>query len=182
MRTLLPAVGGKRGLGAEAATCPGAEALGGLRQVLVREFGELREEPSTALATGSSAASVARRTSLAASATEKCASRANAALEGQTGAPLFDRLPRIGFVAAEWIAKQGFVAAGLGVTLVPALAAASVRADIALVALHPDDVPGRAVHAATARGLSPSPAVGVFLGLLDGAVAGLLAGLEAGTG
>lgn len=90
--------------------------------------------------------------------------------------------PRIGFVAAEWIAKQGFVAAGLGVTLVPALAAASVRADIALVALHPDDVPGRAVYAATARGLSPSPAVGVFLGLLDEAVAGLLAGLEAGTG
>lgn len=85
--------------------------------------------------------------------------------------------PRIGFVAAEWIAKQGFVAAGLGVTLVPALAAASVRADIALVALDPEDVPGRAVHAATARGLSPSPAVGAFLGLLDEAVAGLLADL-----
>ncbi|MDJ0345054.1 LysR substrate-binding domain-containing protein [Streptomyces sp. H10-C2] len=85
--------------------------------------------------------------------------------------------PRIGFIAAEWIAKQGFVAAGLGVTLIPELAAASVRPDITLVALHPDDVKGRAVYAATARGLSPSPAVGAFLGLLGEAVAGLLGGL-----
>lgn len=53
--------------------------------------------------------------------------------------------PRIGFVTGEWIAKQGLVAAGLGVTLIPALAADAVRADIALVSVHPDDVPVRTV-------------------------------------
>ncbi|MCB5180936.1 LysR family transcriptional regulator [Streptomyces antimicrobicus] len=74
--------------------------------------------------------------------------------------------PRPGFVVAEWIAKQGFVAAGLGVTLVPALAACAARPDLALVALHPDDAPWRAVYAATPRGPAPTPAVAAFLALL----------------
>ncbi|NUP37407.1 MAG: LysR family transcriptional regulator, partial [Streptomyces sp.] len=39
--------------------------------------------------------------------------------------------PRVTHVVGEWTAKQGYVAAGLGVTLVPALAAESVRPDIA---------------------------------------------------
>ncbi|TDQ54215.1 LysR family transcriptional regulator [Actinorugispora endophytica] len=74
--------------------------------------------------------------------------------------------PRIRFVVAEWIAKQGFVAAGLGVTLVPALAAGVARPDLAVVPLHPDDVPPRAVYAATARGITPSPAAAAFLAAL----------------
>ncbi|MFE9629448.1 LysR family transcriptional regulator [Streptomyces sp. NPDC006463] len=81
--------------------------------------------------------------------------------------------PRTGFVAADWIAKQGFVAAGLGVTLIPALAASSVRADLALVPLHPDDTPRRQVYAATARGSAPSPAALAFLALLKEAARGL---------
>lgn len=74
--------------------------------------------------------------------------------------------PRIGFVVREWIAKQGFVAAGLGVTLIPSLAADAVRPDIALVSLHADDVPVREVFAATARGLSHSVATKAFLDVL----------------
>lgn len=81
--------------------------------------------------------------------------------------------PRTGFVAADWIAKQGFVAAGLGVTLIPALAASSARPDLALVPLHPDDTPRRQVYAATARGGVPSPAALAFLALLKEAAHGL---------
>ncbi|MCX5195617.1 LysR family transcriptional regulator [Streptomyces sp. NBC_00249] len=71
--------------------------------------------------------------------------------------------PRMGFVAADWIAKQGFVAAGLGITLVPALATSSARPDITLIALHPEDAPRRRVYAATPPGISPSHAVTAFL-------------------
>ncbi|GAA3103636.1 LysR family transcriptional regulator [Streptomyces rectiviolaceus] len=71
--------------------------------------------------------------------------------------------PRIAHVVAEWTAKQGYVAAGLGVTLVPALAAESVRPDITLVPVRDEDAPPRAVYAATARGRVPPPAVGPFL-------------------
>lgn len=71
--------------------------------------------------------------------------------------------PRTTLVVRDWIAKQGFVAAGLGVTLLPALAADSVRADIVLVPVHPDDVPHRAVYAATPHGRADSPAVAAFL-------------------
>lgn len=81
--------------------------------------------------------------------------------------------PRVAHVAAEWIAKQGYVAAGLGVALIPALAAESVRPDIALVAVHEADAPARAVYAATLRGRSLSPAAGAFLGALREAVGGL---------
>jgi DNA-binding transcriptional LysR family regulator len=44
-----------------------------------------------------------------------------------------DWRPRVDLVAKEWTAKLGLVAAGLGVTLVPGLAAAAVRPDVALV-------------------------------------------------
>jgi DNA-binding transcriptional LysR family regulator len=71
--------------------------------------------------------------------------------------------PRIAHVVAEWTAKQGYVAAGLGVALVPALAAESVRADIALVPVRDGDVPPRTVYAATARGRALPPAVEPFL-------------------
>ncbi|MEU3499419.1 LysR family transcriptional regulator [Streptomyces hundungensis] len=74
--------------------------------------------------------------------------------------------PRTAYVVQDWIAKQGFVAAGLGVTLLPALAADSVRADITLAGVHPEDVPRRAVYAATPRGLTHSPATSAFLAQL----------------
>lgn len=81
--------------------------------------------------------------------------------------------PRMGFLAADWIAKQGFVAAGLGVTLVPELAASSARSDIALVPLRPGDSPRREVYAATPRGLAHSPATTAFLTLLRSVAAEL---------
>ncbi|MER5488232.1 LysR substrate-binding domain-containing protein [Streptomyces sp. NPDC002812] len=83
--------------------------------------------------------------------------------------------PRMGFLAADWIAKQGFVAAGLGVTLVPELAASSARADIALVPLRAEDSPRREVYAATPRGSAPSPATTAFLALLRSVAAELTA-------
>ncbi|MFF7436710.1 LysR substrate-binding domain-containing protein [Streptomyces sp. NPDC008122] len=73
--------------------------------------------------------------------------------------------PRTGLLALDWIAKLGAVAAGLGVTLVPALAAASVRPDVALVTIHPDDVPYRAICAATPP--VPTVAATAFLALLQ---------------
>ncbi|WUV35934.1 LysR substrate-binding domain-containing protein [Streptomyces sp. NBC_01483] len=74
--------------------------------------------------------------------------------------------PRVAHVVAEWTAKQGYVAAGLGVTLVPALAAESVRPDIALLPVRDEQAPARAVYAATVRGRSPGPAALAFLGAL----------------
>ncbi|GAA4635077.1 LysR family transcriptional regulator [Actinoallomurus vinaceus] len=78
--------------------------------------------------------------------------------------------PRITYVVGEWIAKQGLVAAGLGVTLIPSLAAGAARPDIVLVPLHPDDSPVRSVFAATAAGVTAPPALTAFLGFLDEAV------------
>lgn len=74
--------------------------------------------------------------------------------------------PRIGFVARDWMAKQGFVAAGIGITLVPSLAAEAVRPDIKLVRIRPDDLPPRQVYTAVISGLTPSPAARTFLEIL----------------
>lgn len=74
--------------------------------------------------------------------------------------------PRIPYVVLEWSAKQGFVAAGLGVTLVPALAAAAVRPDVVVVALDQSEVAPRSVFAATPEGVADSAAVTAFLELL----------------
>jgi DNA-binding transcriptional LysR family regulator len=78
--------------------------------------------------------------------------------------------PRITYVVGEWIAKQGLVASGLGVTLIPSLAVGAARPDIVLVPLHPDDAPVRGVYAATPAGVTAPAALTAFLGLLDEAV------------
>ncbi|WP_199548673.1 LysR family transcriptional regulator [Streptomyces sp. N35] len=80
-----------------------------------------------------------------------------------------DFRPRVSYVAAEWIAKQGYVAAGLAVALIPALAADGVRPDIRLLAVHEDDIPPRAVYAATLRGRSAPAAADAFVRLLRAA-------------
>ncbi|MGW0191322.1 LysR family transcriptional regulator [Streptomyces sp. NPDC003362] len=77
--------------------------------------------------------------------------------------------PRVAHVVAEWTAKQGYVAAGLGVTLVPALAAASVRPDVVLVPVR--DAQVRSVYAATVRGWSLSAAGRAFVAALREAAA-----------
>jgi DNA-binding transcriptional LysR family regulator len=70
--------------------------------------------------------------------------------------------PQIDFQARDWTAKQGFVAAGLGLALAPLLAAAATRPDIVLRSLHPEDAPIRTIHAATRRGAT-APPVSAFL-------------------
>lgn len=82
-------------------------------------------------------------------------------------APSLGFAPRIPFVVAEWTAKQGLVAAGLGITLVPSLAAAAVRGDIVLVPLHEEDFARRVVYVATPSGVADSPALTAFLGFLE---------------
>jgi DNA-binding transcriptional LysR family regulator len=46
--------------------------------------------------------------------------------------------PRVAFEAAQWLGKQGLVAAGVGVTLIPSVALATVREDIVLRSLGAD--------------------------------------------
>lgn len=71
--------------------------------------------------------------------------------------------PRIEYEVAGWTAKLGLVAAGLGATLIPSLAARAARPDVALIALHPDDTSVRHVHTATRHPHRPPPAVTAFL-------------------
>jgi DNA-binding transcriptional LysR family regulator len=66
--------------------------------------------------------------------------------------------PRVAFDSSEWLGKQGLVAAGVGVALIPALGLGAVREDIVLRELGPDG-PSRRVLIATNGCLSPAPAV-----------------------
>jgi DNA-binding transcriptional LysR family regulator len=75
--------------------------------------------------------------------------------------------PRIGFVAKDWIAKQGFVAAGVGITLLPSLAAAAIRPDVTLVALDPQGIPPRQICTATVRGVTPTAATNASIEVLS---------------
>jgi DNA-binding transcriptional LysR family regulator len=72
--------------------------------------------------------------------------------------------PRIRFGAEQWLAKQGLVAAGVGVTLIPGLAVATVRDDIVLRSLGPD-APRRRVVTVLPAGYR-SPAVEPFVEIL----------------
>jgi DNA-binding transcriptional LysR family regulator len=57
--------------------------------------------------------------------------------------------PRVEFVVREWTAKLGLVAANLGVTLVPGLAASAVRSDVRLVRIRSERHASRTVMTAT---------------------------------
>jgi DNA-binding transcriptional LysR family regulator len=59
--------------------------------------------------------------------------------------------PAVRYVVREWTAKQGLVAAGLGVTLVPGLLFGAVRTDVTLVRLRGDEAAARPVVTATAN-------------------------------
>ena len=73
-----------------------------------------------------------------------------------------DWKPRVGFVVREWTAKLGLVAADLGVTVVPGLAADAVRDDVALVRLRGARTASREVFVATRARVEPTPAVNSF--------------------
>jgi DNA-binding transcriptional LysR family regulator len=75
--------------------------------------------------------------------------------------------PRIDIVTADWTAKLGCVAAGLGVALIPALAIRAAPADVTLLRLHTDEAPVRRVFAATAAGRSKPAAVSRLISHLD---------------
>jgi DNA-binding transcriptional LysR family regulator len=70
------------------------------------------------------------------------------------------------FPVREWTAKLGLVAAGLGVALVPSLAAQAVRADVAVLPLDRSEAPARTVYAATLHRRTPAPAVKAFIDIL----------------
>jgi DNA-binding transcriptional LysR family regulator len=72
--------------------------------------------------------------------------------------------PSIRFGAEQWLGKQGLVAAGVGVTLIPGLALATVRDDIALRSLGPD-APRRRVVAMVPEGYR-APAAEPFVALV----------------
>jgi DNA-binding transcriptional LysR family regulator len=76
-----------------------------------------------------------------------------------------DWQPRVDLIAKEWTAKLGLVAAGLGVTLVPGLAAAAVRPDVALVRIRSGPA-SRQVLVATRSGRERSASAELFGELL----------------
>ena len=73
--------------------------------------------------------------------------------------------PRIAFHSDDYLAIQGFVAAGVGVSLIPDLALLAVRDDVAIRALR-SRPPIRRIQAATLRDGYKSPAIEAMLGTL----------------
>jgi DNA-binding transcriptional LysR family regulator len=73
--------------------------------------------------------------------------------------------PRIAFQSNDYTAIQGFIAAGVGVGLIPDLALVSVRDDIVIRDLGPQ-APSRRVFAATLDGSYQSPAAAAMLDIL----------------
>ncbi len=70
--------------------------------------------------------------------------------------PALECKPQVAFIAREWTAKLGLVAAGLGVTVVPGLAATSIREDVAVVRVRGGDPATRTIAIATRSGRSPA--------------------------
>jgi DNA-binding transcriptional LysR family regulator len=89
-----------------------------------------------------------------------------------------DWQPRVDYIAREWTAKLGLVAAGLGVTLVPGLAAAAVRRDVALVRIRSERTVSREVLLATRSGASDRADAAAFGERLHEAAAELAAELQ----
>lgn len=74
--------------------------------------------------------------------------------------------PRIAFHSDDYLAIQGFVAAGVGVSLIPDLALLAVRDDVAIRSLAARP-PVRAIQAATLKDGYRSPAVDAMLAILE---------------
>ncbi|HEY1276262.1 MAG TPA: LysR family transcriptional regulator [Thermoleophilaceae bacterium] len=74
--------------------------------------------------------------------------------------------PRIGFESDDYNVVQGLVAAGVGVSLLPALALTNLREDIVVRSLG-RGAPARRIAAATVAGRYRSPATEAMLDILD---------------
>jgi DNA-binding transcriptional LysR family regulator len=85
--------------------------------------------------------------------------------------------PKVELIAKEWTAKLGLVAAGLGVTLVPGLAADGVRSDVALIRIRSERPASRAVFLAR-RAKDEAPHVRGFAEELHDVAAELTAELQ----
>jgi DNA-binding transcriptional LysR family regulator len=73
--------------------------------------------------------------------------------------------PHVAFDSADWLGKQGLVAAGVGVTLIPTLALGTVREGLKLRSLGADG-PSRRVFLASHAWLSHAPAVAPMKAIL----------------
>jgi DNA-binding transcriptional LysR family regulator len=78
--------------------------------------------------------------------------------------------PRVGFRVDEWTGKQGLVAAGVGVMLIPSLALSTLRDDVCLRRLSPA-LPPRGIYAAYPTGGYRPPALDPMLDALRKATA-----------
>jgi DNA-binding transcriptional LysR family regulator len=85
--------------------------------------------------------------------------------------------PKVCFRSTQWLGKQGLVAAGVGVTLIPSLAAGGVRDDIALRPLGPNP-PSRKVYAAVLPDSDSCSGVDAMVGVLREATARCLERFE----
>jgi DNA-binding transcriptional LysR family regulator len=74
--------------------------------------------------------------------------------------------PQISFQSDDYNVVQGLVAAGMGLSLLPALALTNVREDIAIRSLGPR-APHRKIFAATLEDRYRSPATNAMLEVLD---------------
>ena len=74
--------------------------------------------------------------------------------------------PRIAFQSNDYTAIQGFIAAGVGVGLIPDLALASVRDDIVIRDIR-DQAPSRRIYAASLAGSYRTPATTAMLEILE---------------
>lgn len=92
--------------------------------------------------------------------------------------PSLDWQPHVAFIAREWTAKLGLVAAGLGVTVVPGLAAAAVREDVALVRVRSRRPAARTIALATRAGSETPLPARAFADLLHEVAAGLTVELQ----
>jgi DNA-binding transcriptional LysR family regulator len=76
--------------------------------------------------------------------------------------------PRIVFETGDYTAMQGFIAAGVGVSLIAELGLTMVRDDVVVRSLG-RETPVRKIHAAVAAGGYRSPAAAAMLDVLEGA-------------
>jgi DNA-binding transcriptional LysR family regulator len=92
--------------------------------------------------------------------------------------PALDWRPRVAYIARDWTAKLGLVAAGLGITVLPGLAAPGIRNDIALVRVLGGDPGTRTVALATHKPASTPAAAQPLVDALHRAAAQLTQEIE----